>query len=107
MEADLRGTIKALLLTCRSSGMNVDPDYQVRMLDLPRPSTDDPYRTNALDEVGKVLGSFPGKPNLVLALVSNKDPHINAGLRRLFDIMVGCQSLCALISNILDKNHQA
>ena len=66
------------------------------------PSRADPCRDDDIDKVANVIGSLPEKPEMVLALMSNRDKSIYAGLHCYFDL-TGLQSLFGPTGNMLDK----
>ncbi|KAL5492905.1 hypothetical protein ACEPAI_4353 [Sanghuangporus weigelae] len=103
LEVQVREAVKALLGKCRQCGMNVDPDFIIQVIQLRRPSREDPYRDEDVDKVSNLLESLPGRPQMVLALMANRDKHIYAGLHRYFDVSQGFQSVFGLIENMLDK----
>ncbi|KAL5504882.1 hypothetical protein ACEPAH_7545 [Sanghuangporus vaninii] len=79
LEVQVREAAKALIGKCRACGMNVNSDFIMQVLQLRRPSREDPYRDEDVDK------------------------HIYAGLHRYFDVGQGLRSVIALIENILDK----
>ena len=103
LEAQVREAVKLLLVKCRACGMNVDPDFRTGVVHLARPSRADPYRDDDIDKVANMIESLPGKPEMVLALMSNRDKNIYAGLHRYFDVIQGLQSLFGLTENMIDK----
>lgn len=105
-EAELRGSLGALIAKCRSCGMSIDSKFEVRVVDLPRAADDNVHRDTAITTIRKAVDSLPGKPQMVIALVPNRDRHVFAGLRKLFDTQLGCQLLVALIPNIREKDGQ-
>lgn len=106
LEVLIRKQVSLLLLMCRASGMIVDMDFDFRTTRLRRPSRDDPYRDS---DIGKVLDMFRSlqyKPEMVFALVSNRDKNIYAGLHRSFDVVQGVRSLFGLIDKMKEGQHQ-
>ncbi|KAL5526822.1 hypothetical protein ACEPAF_8548 [Sanghuangporus sanghuang] len=103
LEVQVREAVKALIRKCHAHGMNVNSDFIMQVLQLCRPSREDPYHDEDVDKVSRLFESLPGRPQMVLALMSNENKHIYAGLHRYFDVGQGFQSVIGLIKNMLNK----
>ncbi|KAL5476602.1 hypothetical protein ACEPAI_3282 [Sanghuangporus weigelae] len=79
LEVQVREAVKAPLGKCRACGMSVNPDFIIQVIQLHHPSREDLHRD---EDVDKVSSLFESLAPVVLALMSNKDNHIYAGLRR-------------------------
>lgn len=55
---------------------------------------DDPHRQKALDIIEATMKSAPGKPALILFLLSRRDDFIYPGIKKLCDMKLGISSIC-------------
>ncbi|OCB92099.1 Piwi-domain-containing protein [Sanghuangporus baumii] len=103
LKVQVREAVKALIRKCHARGMNVNLDFIMQVLQLHHLSREDPYHDEDVDKVSRLFESLPGRPQIVLALMSNKNKHIYVGLHRYFDVGQDFQSVISLIENMLDK----
>lgn len=92
----LLSTIRGFAKMCRDSGMIVgQADPLIRMAQLPQKNSTDPTRAAAIGVIRQQLMSFPGKPSIVLVLLSSGDKHIYSGIKHLCDSHLDLGKLCS------------
>lgn len=85
-DPELLSTIKGFMTMCKTSGMSVDQKMPpVVIAQVPRKNVTDPTRAAAINVIGQALKSLPGKPFMVMVLLSNADKHIYSGIKHLCD----------------------
>ncbi|THH04985.1 hypothetical protein EW145_g5129 [Phellinidium pouzarii] len=104
----LRGIVTGFLQKCRNSGMLVDANLPpLLFIRLPRPDLKrDALRTAAIDSIEAQLKTLPGRPNIVLVFMSNRDSHVYPGLKKLCDTKLGIPTVCMLMPKVSKEKGQ-
>lgn len=97
----LREIVQGFMTKCRNSGMTVDAGAPpIQYLRLPRPNLRDRGRTEAISAIEQTIRSLPARPNIVLVFMSNRDPDIYPGLKKLCDFKLGIITACMLMPKV-------
>jgi eukaryotic translation initiation factor 2C len=100
-DPELLNTIKGFSKMCRDSGMTVDQEQPLfRAVQLPRKANNDPIRAKAIDDIRSVIQSLPGKPTIILVILSNGDKHVYSGIKHLCDALLDVPTVCVHSSKI-------
>lgn len=104
----LREIVQGFMTKCRNSGMTVDASLvpPIQYLRLPRPNPRDRGRTEAISAIEQTIRSLPSRPNIVLVFMSNRDPDIYPGLKKLCDFKLGIITACMLMPKVRKERGQ-
>ncbi|THU88586.1 argonaute-like protein [Dendrothele bispora CBS 962.96] len=107
-DRELDSTIRGFAKMCQDSGMNVPVNEQPKLLAVSLPPRDnrDPTRSKAIGEISKTIKALPGKPNLILVILSNGDKHIYSGLKHLCDVDLDVPTVCVHSAKIRREKGQ-
>lgn len=96
----LKHTVQGFASMCRKSGMAVEPkDPMYAYVSLTPKDRRDPTRSAAMSDIGKALKTMPGRPSIILVVLSNGDKHVYNGVKHLCDVSLGiCKFLAIVIS---------
>ena len=98
--------LKAFLAKCNNSGIvGADKPPRIMSVTLPRPETDTPTRTQAIDAINSVLRSSLSpqqKPSFILVLLSGVDKYIYPGIKQLADVRLGVHTIHMLLPKARD-----
>lgn len=103
----LEAVVRGFMTKCQKSGMDVSnrlpPLLYTR---LPRPNERDHFRSNAISGIEQVIKTLPSKPKIILVFMSNRDPHIYPGLKKLCDVKLGVATVCMLMPKVRKERGQ-
>ncbi|KAJ7130276.1 argonaute-like protein [Mycena epipterygia] len=106
-DPQLLSTIQGFANMCKTSGMTVAPGNPpiIEAL-LPPKDPSEPTRPRAITAIRTAMGTLPGKPRLVLVILSNGDKHIYAGIKHLCDSWLDVASVCVHSAKIRKEKGQ-
>jgi len=84
---ELNSVVRGFLAMCKTSGMSV-PEQGVPPVvraQLPRKDPSDPTRAAAINVIMNTIKTLPGKPSLILVILSGGDKHVYSGIKHLCD----------------------
>lgn len=55
---------------------------------------DNGTRSKSVQAIKEAIKTLPGKPNIILIILSNADKHIYAGIKHLCDVILDVPSVC-------------
>lgn len=94
-DPDLLNTVQEFAKMCRVSGMIVDQkDPRFVMAQLPPRTPTDPTRAAAITVINQQLKSLPGKPSMIMVLLSSSDKHVYSGIKHLCDCHLDVPTVC-------------
>ena len=102
----IKEVVDGLIDKCRKSGMNMGNPAPPIVVQLPRQAQNDPIRGAAIQAIENALVKLQGKPDMVLVFMSNRDPHIYPGLKKLCDTKLGIPTVCMLNSKVRRERGQ-
>ncbi|PPQ77920.1 hypothetical protein CVT25_015395 [Psilocybe cyanescens] len=106
-DPELLSTIKGFMTMCKTSGMSVDQKMPpIVIAQVPRKNVTDPTRAAAINVIGQALKSLPGKPFMVMVLLSNADKHIYSGIKHLCDCTLDVPTVCVHSAKIRKERGQ-
>ncbi|KDR77135.1 hypothetical protein GALMADRAFT_66053 [Galerina marginata CBS 339.88] len=106
-DPELLSTIRGFAKMCRDSGMTVEQqDPIVAMAQVPSKTAIDPTRAAAIQVIRQQLMSLPGKPSIVLVLLSSSDKHIYSGIKHLCDSHLDVATVCVHSAKIRKEKGQ-
>jgi len=106
-DPELLQTIRGFTKMCRDSGMTVGPkDPLFVMAQLPPRTPTDPIRAAAIGVIRQKLMSLPGKPLMVMVLLSSSDKHVYSGIKHLCDSHLDVPTVCVHSAKIRKEKGQ-
>jgi len=106
-DPELRVVIRGFTAMCKASGMAVDNAEPLFVsARLPAKNPADPTRQAAIQSIQESLKKLPGRPNMVLVILSNGDKHVYSGLKHLCDSQMGVATVCVHSSKIRKEKGQ-
>ncbi|KAF5364732.1 hypothetical protein D9757_012485 [Collybiopsis confluens] len=103
----LRNLIQGFAQKMQKSGMSIPTALPQLLVAALGPTDSDPGRLQSLTKIRNILQEhlqkIKIKPAFVLVLLSRRDNYIYPGIKRIGDVELGVQTICMLLSKIVDK----
>lgn len=104
---ELKATWQGFAKMCRDSGMTVDArDPAIATAALPRKTSTDPTRAQAIAVIRATLMSLKVKPSIILVVLSNGDKHVYNGIKHLCDCYLDVATVCVHSAKIRKEKGQ-
>ncbi|KAH9474635.1 Protein argonaute PNH1 [Psilocybe cubensis] len=106
-DPELTSTIQGFMSMCKTSGMSVDQKMPLIVIAaVPPKNPADPTRAAAINAIQNALKTLPGKPNMVMVLLSSADKHIYSGIKHLCDCTLDVPTVCVHSAKIRKEKGQ-